>query len=78
MRGLLRDRYRSADVVGALRVPTLLMLASDDQVIPRDSSERLAAAFAPGVARLEVLDGAGHNDISLHPRYLPLLTEALR
>ncbi|UXY53757.1 alpha/beta hydrolase [Pseudomonas tohonis] len=78
VRWLLKDRYRSADVAGALRVPTLLMLAGDDQVIPRASSDRLAASFAPGVARLEVLAGAGHNDISLHPRYLALLGEALR
>lgn len=78
VRWLLKDRYRSAAVAGALRVPTLLMLAGNDQLIPRDSSERLATAFAPGVARLEVLAGAGHNDISLHPRYLALLVEALR
>lgn len=75
---LLKDRYRSVDRVGALRTPSLLLVAGQDRVIPPAHAERLARHFAPGVARLEPLEGVGHNDISLHPRYWALLQEALR
>lgn len=62
---LLRDRYESVRHAPAVRAPTLLMVAARDEVIPRESSERLFAAFAPGVARMEVVAGADHNGLTL-------------
>ena len=56
----------------AISAPTLVLHASDDPILPLDHGEDIAARI-PG-ARLQVLEGAGHN----HPNTLkPLITEAL-
>lgn len=73
VRWLLRDTYDSARHAPAVSAPTLLVLAGRDEVIPRASSERLLARFAPGIATMRVIDGRGHNDLSDDPAYLPLL-----
>lgn len=62
---LLRDRYDAVNHAPAVRAPTLLRVAGNDEVIPRASSERLFTAFAPGVARMEVVPGADHNGVPL-------------
>jgi pimeloyl-ACP methyl ester carboxylesterase len=54
-------------------VPTLLIAAEHDEVIPRASTERLYAHFAKGVASLKVIPGTGHNSISESPEYLKVL-----
>lgn len=73
VRWLLQDKYESWRDAPAITVPTLLVVAGRDEVIPRASSERLFARFAPGIATLQVLDGAGHNDVSQFSAYLSLL-----
>ena len=56
----------------AISAPTLVLHASDDPILPLDHGEDIAARI-PG-ARLQVLEGAGHN----HPATLkPLITAAL-
>jgi uncharacterized protein len=74
---LLRDKYRSWRHASAIRVPTLLLAAERDEIVPAASTARLLAAFAPGVAKLEVLAGTGHNGLSGHPRYLEAVRAAL-
>jgi len=74
---LLRDRYDSWKYAPRIQVPTLLLAAEHDEVIPRASTERLLRQFAPGVARLEVIPGTGHNSIAASPRYLPLLRDGM-
>ena len=74
---LLRDRYDSWKYAPHIQVPTLLLAAEHDEVIPRASTERLLRQFAPGVARLEVIPGTGHNSIAASPRYLPLLRDGM-
>ena len=51
-------------------MPTLLLAASDDEVIARDSTQRLLENFPKGVAVLKVVPGSGHNSISDRPEYL--------
>jgi aminoacrylate hydrolase len=46
------------DRLGAIRVPTLVVVAADDMVTPRFYSDELASRI-PG-AKLVVLDGGGH------------------
>jgi len=77
VRLLLVDKYRSYLDAPQISIPTLVLLAARDQIIPRDSSERLYAAFRPGVADLEIVEGAGHNSISSSSLYLPMLHTAL-
>jgi len=74
---LLRDRFESAAHAPLLRQPTHLIVAGRDDVIDPSHASRLFEAFAPGVARLEVIAQAGHNDIALYPAYDELLQAAV-
>jgi len=67
---LLRDRYESARGAPAVSAPVLVVIAAEDEIIPRERSEALAAAFAPGQARVILVPGVGHNTLDLSPRYL--------
>lgn len=70
---LLRDRYESWRHARGLDVPTTIIVAADDQVIPQWSSRKLADAFPAGVAELVVIPDAGHNDVSDAPGYVAAL-----
>jgi pimeloyl-ACP methyl ester carboxylesterase len=69
VRWLLRDRYESVRYAPTIKAPTLLLTAEHDDIIPADSSTRLLARFAPGVATRKIIEGAGHNSISDSPAY---------
>ena len=69
VRLLLRDRFDSAFWAARVEAPTLLLAAGRDRIVSPESSERLLAAFRPGVASLKVVAEAGHNDISLFPAF---------
>jgi pimeloyl-ACP methyl ester carboxylesterase len=74
VRWLLIDKYESGRYAPRITVPTLLVAAEHDEVIPRASTEKLYRRFARAVAVLKVIPGAGHNTISENPAYI----EALR
>ena len=74
---LLRDRYESARLAPALRAPVLVVVAGEDEIIPRARAEALIAAFAPGQARVVEVPGAGHNTLDSSPRYLEAMREFL-
>jgi pimeloyl-ACP methyl ester carboxylesterase len=78
VRWMLRDRFESRTYAPKVSAPTLLIGAEHDEVVPLRSAELLVTRFRPGVARLVVLPGTGHNTVSDHPRYLPLLRGTLR
>jgi hypothetical protein len=67
---LMRDRYESARRAPQVSAPVLVVIAGEDEIIPRARSEALASAFAPEQAREVVVPGAGHNTLDLSPRYL--------
>ncbi|MBD2839231.1 alpha/beta fold hydrolase [Pseudomonas sp. JM0905a] len=77
VRWMLQDKFESWRYAPAITAPTLLIVAGQDEVIPRWSSEKLFAQFRSGVARREVIDDAGHNDIGGRPEYLRLIRDAL-
>lgn len=70
---LLQDKYESWRYAAAIDVPTLIIAAEHDEVIPRASSEALLGHFRDGVASFEVIAGTGHNTIGLSPDYVRLL-----
>lgn len=70
---LLKDTFDSGQYAAHINVPTLLIEAEHDEVIPRASTERLYGHFNPGVARLTVIAGVGHNSIAESPDYLELI-----
>jgi len=73
VRWLLQDRYESGRYAQQLRVPTLVLVAERDEIIPAWSTLRLLSRFAPGVATEKVIPEAGHNTISESPAYVPAL-----
>jgi pimeloyl-ACP methyl ester carboxylesterase len=77
VRWLLTDKFESWRYAPVIRVPTLLLQAERDEVIPGASTERLHAAFARGVASRIVIRGAGHNTISDSPLYLDSIRSVL-
>lgn len=64
----MRDRPDSMDTLRAVRVPTLVLVGSEDELTPPAAAEAMAAAV-PG-ARLAVIPAAGH----LAPLEQPLAT----
>ncbi len=73
VRWLLRDKFESWRYAQQLSVPTLVIAAEHDEVIPRRSTEALYQRFGAGVAAFKLLPGTGHNTISEHPDYWTLL-----
>jgi pimeloyl-ACP methyl ester carboxylesterase len=53
--------------------PTRIIVAEDDEIIPRSSSDRLRTRFRAGVASYVIVPGAGHNTIQDRPNYWTLL-----
>jgi pimeloyl-ACP methyl ester carboxylesterase len=76
VRWLLQDRFESWRHAPRIAVPTLLIAAEHDEVIPMASTRALFARFRSGTAVLEVVSGAGHNDLSARPDYVTLLHRA--
>jgi pimeloyl-ACP methyl ester carboxylesterase len=70
---LLRDKYESWQFAPRIGVPTTIIAAERDRVIPMDSTLRLLSHFRPGIATISVIRNAGHNDISEYPEYVPAL-----
>jgi uncharacterized protein len=67
---LLRDRYDSANVAREVKAPVLVVIAGEDEIIPRTRTETLASAFAAGQVEVVVVTGVGHNTLDLSPVYL--------
>ncbi len=74
---LLHERYDSFLYAPKITVPTILLMAENDEIIPRASTESLFANFRNGVARLVTIKNADHNSISDSEDYYPLLKSIL-
>ncbi|MCB9738617.1 MAG: alpha/beta hydrolase [Deltaproteobacteria bacterium] len=61
VRWLLRDPFDSAAVAAQIGIPTWIVHGDADQVIPVAMGRALAAAISG--AKVEIVVGAGHNDI---------------
>jgi pimeloyl-ACP methyl ester carboxylesterase len=75
---LMRDKYESWRHAASIVVPTTFVVAEDDEIVPRASSEDLYARFRPGTATLRVIPDVGHNTLSASPLYLETLQAALK
>ena len=65
---LMRHRFDSASLAPALRVPALVLMGESDNLVPPHHSRNLAAAWGGPVERVS-LEGFGHNDLDVNPRY---------
>ena len=73
VRLLLTDKYESGKYAPRVKVPTLILAAEHDEIIPARSTELLFSRFANGVASMKVIEGAGHNSISDSASYISSL-----
>lgn len=64
VRLLLRDRYPSIDLIGAVSAPVMVIAGDRDTVIPTEQSRRLYAAAAEPKSLL-IIEGTDHNDDEL-------------
>jgi fermentation-respiration switch protein FrsA (DUF1100 family) len=65
---LMRHRFDSASLAPRLRAPALVLVGEADNLVPPHHSRNLAAAWGGPVERVS-LEGFGHNDIDVNPRY---------
>lgn len=60
-----------------VRVPLLVLHGRDDELVHPDEAAMNYEAAGSTQKRLVLLDGAGHNDIGIHPLYHPTLERFL-
>lgn len=77
VRWLLTDKFESWRYAEHISVPTRLIAAENDEVIPASSTQRLYRHFPAGVATLQVIAGTGHNSISDSPEYFKAMEDGL-
>jgi pimeloyl-ACP methyl ester carboxylesterase len=72
----LMSRFDALDQLSTIDAPTLVCVGALDPVTSVAAHRELVAALAAGLARLEILEGAGHFTWRDVPEtYWPLLTE---
>ncbi len=73
VRWLLRDKFESWRYAPQVTAPTRIIVAGDDEIVPRSSSDRLRTRFRQGIVSYIVVPGVGHNTIQDSPGYWVLL-----
>lgn len=74
---LLRDRFDSKNLAGLIEIPTLVIAAEQDEVIPLRHARSLADAIRRDLLEFVIVDDAGHNTIGSFPVYRQTLIEFL-
>lgn len=77
VRLLVADRFETVADAPRIAIPTLVVTAGRDEVVPAAHTHRLLAAFAPGIATEQAFPAAGHNDVSADPAYLESIGQFL-
>jgi uncharacterized protein len=70
---LLKDRFDSVQRAPMIALPTLIILAEHDHVIPAWSTQRLAQAIPESWRKQATVLGADHNSIGARQEYVQLL-----
>ena len=74
VRWLLRDKFDSWRYAPQVTAPTRIVVAGDDEIVPRSSSDRLRTRFREGIVSYVVVPKAGHNNIQDKAGYWDLLS----
>jgi pimeloyl-ACP methyl ester carboxylesterase len=74
---ILKDRFDTLSRVRKIAAPTLILIAENDDVIPRERTDRLVAAFSPNQLKVKLLRGAAHNLEDGTQSYLDAMREFL-
>ncbi len=62
---LLTDRFESWRYAPKIAAPTYVLIAENDEVIPRHCADNLVHSFSPGICKVQVMAGANHNSLSI-------------
>lgn len=73
VRWLLLDKFESWRYAPQVTAPTRMIVAEDDEIIPRSSSDRLRTRFKNTTVSYVVVPDAGHNTIQDSSNYWTLL-----
>ena len=65
---LMKHPFDSAALAPQIDIPALIIIGGRDEIIPTDSSERLAERWG-GPVETVVIDEGGHNDLQLDHRF---------
>lgn len=69
MRLMMKDRYDSAERAAQITAPTLIIIAENDEVIPRNSTDNLTAQFNRITPQVAIIQNATHNNIQEYTQY---------
>jgi pimeloyl-ACP methyl ester carboxylesterase len=75
---MLEDTFDSYSKAGTIKVPTLVLLAEHDRVIPHKHSDRLVTALSPAHIQAQTIQGTDHDSIASSPVYGQALHHFLR
>ena len=79
VRGLTKNKLDTVSKLPRVKCPVLVANGDRDEIIPVEQGRRLFEA-APGPKRLLIVEGAGHNDLSIvgGEKYIDSLAEFVR
>jgi fermentation-respiration switch protein FrsA (DUF1100 family) len=79
VRSLTKNKLDTVSKLPRVRCPVLVVHGDRDEVIPASQGRRLFEA-APEPKRLIIIEGAGHNDLSIvgGEKYIGTLAEFIR
>ena len=66
---LLKERYDAAPLVPKINSKVLIIIAENDEIIPRKQSDTLYEKFAEKPCEVIVIPGAGHNTLDEFYKY---------
>jgi hypothetical protein len=72
---LLRDTFESWRYAPRVTCPTLIIAASDDEIVPMKDTQALLEAFQPDVASLRIIGSTDHNSVSDKAEFWEALAE---
>lgn len=72
---LLKDRYESTRYVPSIKAKTLIIYASEDEVINPKRTQNLIDSFNKELLEVYLINGANHNDISIYQEYTKVIDE---
>jgi pimeloyl-ACP methyl ester carboxylesterase len=72
---MLKDRYDSLARADRLKVPVMVLIAENDEIVPPVQSHDLAAAIDASLVQTRVIANTGHNTIGSSPEYGAALRE---
>ena len=75
---LLKDTFDSQSRAPLIKVPTFIVVAEKDQLIPTENTLRLVRAFNPKLLNVKAFKDAGHDDVSHKAEYHELLANFLK